>query len=243
MSSLEAITSDKDETYQTKRKKRVKQSIGILAEVTDPLEKNRLIKMRSLFYSERGITEVRINGEDPFDSYSRFFVLNEPDNDHALCVIRAVNRNNPFRIIPSELSLIDSVKRRELVLKKSGECFGDLWQDSTLTEQDKRNFRRLLNHFQNSKTVYEIGGLFGCTGKVYNPINAILGIGEIGFRENWDLVIQTQHPRHSELYKRIGFPYHALTGEYLDHCKRPAITLFLNGTEFRRNYQAILECM
>ncbi len=224
-------------------------------EVIDSSERDFLILLRSKHYQERHVKESRIGDTDPFDQDSRFFVLvgNEGGGEYISKAIRVVNRKKTrFGFLPSELSLMNLE-----MLKRFSESCGKNYNDrnslvgSNLGIEGRKNLLGLLNDYKDSDKVYEVGGLFGSDPSVLSPLALILGIGKIGNKEEWDLVIQTQHPRHIKGYEVVGFPYRRIAGHdqtyfdtteltykpgYLDHCGRPAITLALEGEEFREVY-------
>ncbi|MEM0465391.1 MAG: hypothetical protein QXW97_01670 [Candidatus Pacearchaeota archaeon] len=211
-------------------------------EVKDSFEKNMLISLRSLYYNKRGIKESKIGGVDPFDSFARFFVLDSDDG--IVCALKVINKDNPYGILPTELNLMNHYKLRDLAVRIAGGCHDNPWSESTIRQKDKENLKKFLSIYENSNKIYEIGGLFTLDkSKNFIPdcINLMICLGYVGYLEDWDLVIQTQHPRHICFYKRIPFPYIKITDEYIDCCNRSAVTLALERNSFRNRFKFLLE--
>ncbi len=226
-------------------------------EIADEDKKQELINLRSKNYKARHVKESKIDDFDPFDLGARFFVLNGKENgrEYISKCIRTVNRKT-HGILPSELSLL---KLEELVQFSErfmlNKDYESTWRESTMDNLGKYNIATLLEKYNGSDKLYEIGGLFGEDPSLTSSLILMLGIGKIGYKEKWDLVIQTQHPRHVSGYHCIGFPYQEIAGHtqtyidetgklrkgYKDHNDRPAITLSLEGERFRRRYSRIQE--
>lgn len=231
----------------------------ILQEVIDDYEKSKLIELRSRCYNEKDIAESKTqNGEDPFDRFSRFFVLNCYTKEGLPYVgraVRIVKRNNPLGILPTEISLMNQNELDSFSKYVNGRSNPN-WSVSSLSPESKSNFEKIFQGYTNSDRVYEVGGLVGLDKSYLSCIMLILGMAQIGWvKENWDFSIQTQNPHHVGSYKKI-LPYKKVESDkefykdengkeragYLDHCGRPASTLYLdeNGKEIRNFYYKLV---
>ncbi len=209
----------------------------ILREITDKDKIQEMIDLRSQCYNEGNVAQLETgNGADPFDRYSRFFVLikREYGIEYVSKCLRAVSRNNPLGILPTELSVRNS----------SGK--------STLSEAGKKSLADIIRKHNGSEKIYELGGLCGHDSSLASSFALILGLSKVLYEEEWGLSIQTQHPKHAFVYKKMrGLPYKFIAGHnqtyeengmikigYRDHCGRPAITLALEREELEREYES-----
>lgn len=242
-----------------KREKRCKRFLGLterfrrivdpLVEIVDLDEKKRWIESRDKAYSEKGIISCRVNEIDPFDEYARMFVSRDyyksNSSENFLCGVRVVNRDNPLGILPSELSFCNYDELQKIAFQIAGKgCDSNNLFKSDISDNDKMNLKKFLEKHNDSKAVYEIGGLFVANsnnGDSIDFLDLILGIGHIAYREGWSRVIQTINPKHMALYRNIPlYPYQKITGEYSDHCARPAITLGIDSEDFVPRYREIM---
>jgi hypothetical protein len=223
-------------------------------------QKIELGRWRSLAYGVKKppLPEIKFKhrGGDPFDEFSDFFIYYEECDDYdqhrkISKVVRAVKRDNSLRILPSELNLMTKEQIEEFLSDNDCVIVNGKLQDPDLDDEGKRKIRDILRRYEKG-TVYEVGGLFGGDEQsgYLDPVTLILGVGQIAYDEKWDLVIQTLHPRHAQFYRNI-YPYktlaesRAVSGNgrdrkgFLDYCGRPAVTLAIDGVEFRQRYGEI----
>lgn len=213
----------------------------IFREVLDSEEKEELIKLRTFFYDKKKVR--KLGSYDSFDEVARFFLLTRKDKNEEKTskIIRVVNRNS-YGILPSELNLMSLKDLKEFYQRFYTKNHSKI-QESTMSYEGRKNLEKILEKYKNSKTVYEAGGLSCIDSNLISPFALILAIGFIGFKEKWDLVIQTQHPKHCSSYFSIGFPYKRITTSenpresYLDYIGRLSTTLLLEGQEFREFFE------
>src|SRR3989338_5720083 len=190
--------------------------------------------------NEPVLTEIReplCDGKDLFDRASRFFVLHDSHKKNISKVIRAVDRNY-FGIIPTELNGKTGDELHNFYDSFEYNTNGDLKESSLSLESRQVLQDFIMNH---QRKIYEPGGFFSREGferDKKSHLVAIMGIAQVVYTEQWDAVIQTHHPKHTEIYLNMSFPYRILD-HFTDFCSRPAATLYLDGAEFRQQFDYI----
>ena len=203
---------------------------------------------RNSYYEERGVTSMTPKKEgapeenmDFFDKTARVFRLEKIGDPNTYLLLRAINRKLAG-LIPSELSLYSIEELIELSEKKGLGFNKDKLFNSTISEESKEKFKGLLSRFQNSSRVYELGGLCGKDNSRLGTMELIYSISRFGCDDDWDLEIQTCHPKHVPIYLAAGLPYKSINPRgnskkefepYLDYLGRPAVTMYLIIKELR----------
>jgi len=248
---LKVVSTELRERLAERAIKRNLRSINldgqILEEVVDIEVIKKLVETRKVAYEERGVAEP---GLDPFDYNARFFILKN-EGGEVRKVVRAVNRSI-YGIIPTELNLLPPDEIKDFFRRTGFELFEDLIE-STIDESGRSGIRSVLKKYEGSRTVYEVGGLYAFEHDVSDLLPLIVGIGQIAYSENWDLVVQTQRTTHAAFYMSF-YPYYPIAGEikltdsgdveyheFLDCYNRPAITMALEGSKFREVFQRRVE--
>jgi len=209
----------------------------VLTEIHDADLIRRLTQERMQIYQESEVREPLCDGKDLFDRAARFFVLHDSHKKNISKVIRAVDRNY-FGIIPTELNGKTGDELHNFYDSFEYNTNGDLKESSLSLESRQVLQDFIMNH---QRKIYEPGGFFSREGferDKKSHLVAIMGIAQVVYTEQWDAVIQTHHPKHTEIYLNMSFPYRILD-HFTDFCSRPAATLYLDGAEFRQQFDYI----
>ena len=214
--------------------------------------------LRSSHYNEKSVVSISKKEAkkapeeymDAFDLYSRFFLLKGnfefPPN---YLILKTINRQI-YGFLPSELSLYSKEELLEINRKGNLEIDKTKLSDSTMTRESKDRLTKLIDQFKGSQKIYEVGGLCGSDKSRIGILGLTYLIARIANIEEWDLEIQSCHPKHLGIYLASGLPYRTIndsktldkktTAEsYLDYLGRPAITLYLEGNELREKFPAL----
>ena len=187
---------------------------------------------------------------DAFDLYSRFFFLRGDHRPSPKYLLLKIINRQIYGLVPTELSLYDRVELVNTNRTKNLGIDESKLSDSTMTQESRDKLTELIKKFNNSQTVYEVGGLCGSDQTRLGTIGLIYLIARIANIEKWDFEIQTCHPKHVPIYLASGLPYRTINPTtasgrkispepYLDYLGRPAVTLYLDGEELRERFPSL----
>jgi hypothetical protein len=233
--------------FQGKLDEELKKSEGLwrFREIDSPEEISRQIEERKRQY---GLKKVAFPEIDPFDKHSRFWELTGPE----VCKgVAAVKINNPLGVCPSGINLMSGRELEDFSRKYKEYHNGEALRESSLDKKEREILRAVIEEYGN-EDAYEVRALFGADSHNCSSPILILGIVRVIYNEGWKFGLQTQHPCHAPLYKRL-MPYITIVGQtkpadpgdksrtpkrgFVDIFGRPAETLGIVHQTFNERYK------
>jgi len=233
------------EKLSSKDQERLRKDVLLLEKIVDDSEVDKMIIQRIESYNNPYVNKSLVNGEkDLFDFYSDFYSVARKDGGDISIGIRVTTRSK-LGILQSELNLMDIAELKEFYLKQGINLKDSSLKKSTMENSGKKRLSNFLKQYRHD--IWEVGGFFGeCRRANFSKL--LLGIGQLGFLNNWNLAIQTQTPIHASYFLR-GFPYKIIANSsvetkekgYKDSMGRPAVTLGLTVHEFKSPWEGFLK--